>query len=126
MPYCRLHIKQNQTNQKSEVPAKEIVKIKFGLDVLAHQFTLCRQIGHRTPQPSLKMNWDKAFKVIKDSGDTGIELHSCYEAGPFGYHLHRTLEEIGVTNIIITPERLDPRWTLSKEKQRCFKRAAVS
>ncbi len=102
------------------------MKIKFGLGAPAHQITMCRQIGDRTSHPPLKMNWNKAFKFIKDSGDTGIELHSCYEAGPFGYRLHRTLEQIGFTNIVVTPERLDPRWTRSKEKQRCFKRAAVS
>ena len=165
-------MKQDAVNQKSEAPAKEIIKIKFGLDVHATQITVCRQIGDRTPQPPHKMTWEQTFKFIKDSGGPGIELHSCYEAGPFGYHLHRTLEEMGVTNIVITPERLDPRckrvktdkrdartlvmrldsytkgntaafssvrvptpeqemdrlvsrqrWSRSKEKQRCFKRA---
>ena len=37
MPYCWLHMKQDAVNQKSEAPAKEIIKIKFGLDVHANQ-----------------------------------------------------------------------------------------
>jgi hypothetical protein len=48
-------MKQDTANQKSEAPAKEIIKIKFGLDVHANQITVCRQIGDRPPQPSLKM-----------------------------------------------------------------------
>jgi hypothetical protein len=90
-------MKQDAVSQKSEAPAKEIIKIKFGLDVHANQITVCRQIGDRIPQPSLKMTWEQAFKFIKDSGGPGIELHSCYEAGSFAYHLHRALEEMGVT-----------------------------
>ena len=64
------------------------------------------------------MTWEQAFKFIKDSGGPGIELHSCYEAGPFGYHLHRTLQEMGVKNIVITPERLDPRCKRIKTDKR--------
>ena len=111
-------MKHDAVNQKSEAPAKEIIKIKFGLDVHATQITVCRQIGDRTPQPSLKMKWDQALKFIKDSGGPDIELHSCYEAGPFGYHLHRTLQEMGVKNIVITPERLDPRCKRVKTDKR--------
>jgi transposase len=111
-------MKQNAVTQKSEALAKEIIKIKFGLDVHATQITVCRQISDRTPQPSLKMTWEQAFKFIKDFGGPGIELHSCYEAGPFGYHLHRTLEEMGVTNIVVTPERLDPRCKRVKTDKR--------
>jgi transposase len=111
-------MKQDTANQKSEAPAKEIIKIKFGLDVHATQITVCRQIGDRTPQPPLKMKWDQALKFIKDSGGPDIELHSCYEAGPFGYHLHRTLQEMGVKNFVVTPERLDPRCKRVKTDKR--------
>jgi hypothetical protein len=111
-------MKQGAVNQKSEAPAKEIIKIKFGLDVHANQITVCRQIGDRTPQPSLQITWEQAFKFIKDSGGPGIEPYSFYEAGPFGCHLHRTLEEMGVTNIVVTPERLDPRCKRVKTDKR--------
>jgi hypothetical protein len=111
-------MKQDAVSQKFEAPAKEIIKIKFGLDVHANQITVCRQIGDRTPQPSLKMNSEQAFKFIKDSGGPGIELHSCYEAESFGYHLHRALEEMGVANIVVTPERVDPRCMRVKTDKR--------
>jgi hypothetical protein len=46
-------MKQSAVNQKSEAAAKEMIKIKFGLDVHATQITVCRQIGDRIPQPWL-------------------------------------------------------------------------
>jgi transposase len=64
------------------------------------------------------MKWDQALKFIKDSGGPDIELQSCYEAGPFGYHLHRTLQEMGVKNFVVTPERLDPRCKRVKTDKR--------
>ncbi len=30
-------------------------------------------------------------------------MHSCYEAGPFGYVLHRQLERLGVRNLVVRP-----------------------
>jgi len=67
-----------------------------GQDIGNTQITVCRQIGNRTPQPPLKMTHEQALKFIKDSSGFGIELHTCYEAGPFSYHLHRTLEGMGI------------------------------
>ncbi len=37
------------------------------------------------------------------------EVHTCYEAGPFGYHLHRRLEAMGVTNYVVQPQNWDDR-----------------
>ncbi len=39
------------------------------------------------------------------------EVHSCYEAGPFGYGLHRKLEAMGVRNLVVQPVCLDERHT---------------
>lgn len=103
------NMKPKPPNQKSEASAKEVILVKFGLDVHASQITVCRQIGDLAPQPPQKMTWDQAIEFIKNSGGPGRELHSCYEAGPFGYGLHRRLEKLGVKNIVVTPERLDPR-----------------
>jgi transposase len=35
------------------------------------------------------------------------EVHSCYEAGPFGYGLHRDLVSLGVHNVVIRPQNWD-------------------
>jgi transposase len=34
-------------------------------------------------------------------------VHSCYEAGPFGYGLHRELVALGVQNLVVQPVCLD-------------------
>jgi hypothetical protein len=38
-------------------------------------------------------------------------VHSCYEAGPFGYGLHRALVALGIENIVVQPVCLDERHT---------------
>ena len=37
------------------------------------------------------------------------DVFTCYEAGPFGYHLHRQLTEMGVTNYVVQPQVWDER-----------------
>jgi transposase len=38
-------------------------------------------------------------------------VHSCYEAGPFGYGLHRQLVALGIHNVVVQPVCLDERHT---------------
>jgi transposase len=35
------------------------------------------------------------------------KVYSCYEAGPFGYSLHRTLVRLGITNYVVRPRDWD-------------------
>src|SRR6185369_13845220 len=35
------------------------------------------------------------------------EVYSCYEAGPFGYGLHRGLERMGIHNVVVRPQDWD-------------------
>jgi transposase len=35
------------------------------------------------------------------------EVHSCYEAGPFGYGLHRQLIQLGIHNVVVRPQNWD-------------------
>jgi transposase len=37
------------------------------------------------------------------------EVFTCYEAGAFGYHLHRKLAAMGVTNYVVQPQDWDER-----------------
>jgi transposase len=82
-------------------------KVKLGLDVHAEQITVCRQEGDLGPQPAQKMGWERALKWIGGLVGEGCEVWSCYEAGPCGYHLHRSLEALGVSNIVVAPRRWD-------------------
>ena len=44
---------------------------------------------------------------IKTQLPLAEQVHSCYEAGPFGYGLHRTLIALGVHNLVVQPVCLD-------------------
>jgi transposase len=44
---------------------------------------------------------------VKSQQAAGWAIVSCYEAGPFGYGLHRQLSALGVTNYVIRPRNWD-------------------
>jgi transposase len=46
---------------------------------------------------------------IKSHIADGARVHSCYEAGPCGYGLHRRLTAMGVSNVVVAPQRWDER-----------------
>ena len=61
------------------------------------------------PQPAQRMSWEKALGWIAGQRAEGVQVHSCYEAGPCGYGLHRQLMAMGVDNIVVAPQRWDDR-----------------
>lgn len=83
--------------------------VKLGLDVHAAQITFCRQEGGCLPQPAQRMSWEQWLGWVRKLVASGAEVHSCYEAGPCGYGLHRTLLELGVQNLVVAPQRWDER-----------------
>lgn len=81
--------------------------VKFGLDVHAAQITVCRQIDGQVPQPAQKFGWLECVEWIKAHVEAKAVVYACYEAGPCGYGLHRTLLALGVTNHVVVPQRWD-------------------
>lgn len=98
---------QITTFDRSLAQTKEKPIVKFGLDVHADQITVCRMQGGSLPQPAQKMSPQKALNWIINHVKEGYEAHSCYEAGPCGFWLHRALTARGVTNIVVAPQRWD-------------------
>lgn len=94
-------------------PAKAEV-IFLGLDVHAEQITVCRQIDGATPQPAQQMRWAEFLAWIKKQTALSKRVCSCYEAGPFGYGLHRQLCALGVENVVVAPQDWDERGTRVK------------
>jgi transposase len=80
--------------------------IKLGMDVHARQITVCRQIGDLTPQPAQSFAKERLLGWVKQQLAAGAEVHSCYEAGVMGYTLHRELTALGVTNVVVAPQKL--------------------
>jgi transposase len=81
--------------------------IKLGIDVHADSYRVVRQIDNATPQPAQKFTPKDFLLWAKKQLDRAENVHSCYEAGPFGYSLHRALLALGVQNIVIRPQNWD-------------------
>jgi transposase len=79
----------------------------MGLDVHAAQITVCRQVGDQVPQPAQRLGWLECVAWIEAHVEAGALVHTVYEAGPCGYGLHRQLAGLGVTNLVVAPQRWD-------------------
>ena len=103
-------------NNNSEVRAEQAANkkhqtIKLGLDVHAETIVVVRILDHNTPQPAQKFSPVKFREWVKTQVGLAEAVHSCYEAGPFGYGLHRDLAQLGVKNVVVQPVCLDERHT---------------
>jgi transposase len=110
------NVMNEQTLNNSEVRAGQVAStrhrtIKLGLDVHADWIVVVRMLDQSGPQPAQKFSPAKFVEWVKSQRLLAEEVHSCYEAGPFGYGLHRTLLGLGVHNIVVQPVCLDERHT---------------
>jgi hypothetical protein len=81
------------------------------LDVHADSIVVVRLLDHAGPQPAQRFTWAKFRAWIQTQFALADAVHSCYEAGPFGYGLHRELVALGVRNVVVQPVCLDERHT---------------
>ena len=99
----------NSKNNSTTATEKAKTRCKLGLDVHAASIMVARQVEGLQPQPPQKFKVGDFVKWVKGQVEQGWEVISCYEAGPTGYWLHRKLTELGVTNYVVCPTRLDSR-----------------
>jgi transposase len=98
------------TNTHTDIETSSAAKfsqIKLGLDIHADHFLVVRQIEGATPQPAQKMTQAKFLEFAAKQLKLAEEVYSCYEAGPFGYSLHRQLSRLGVHNVVVRPQNWD-------------------
>jgi len=62
-----------------------------------------------TPQPVQKMTFEVLLCYVAKQQDVAGEAHPRYEAGASGYHRHRMLEALGVSNLVVQPQDRDER-----------------
>lgn len=99
--------------------------IKLGLDVHADSIVVVRIIDNGAPQPAQRFAPDKFLIWAKSQLNQAKTVYSCYEAGPFGYTLHRQLVELGSRNVVIQPVCLDERHTGVNDDKRDAKELAL-
>src|SRR5580658_7523398 len=94
------------TNTHDITETKNTLKakcIKLGIDVHADSYRVVRQMDHATPQPAQKFTPKEFLTWARKQLTQAEHVHSCYEAGPFGYSLHRELEALGIHNVVVRP-----------------------
>ena len=101
IPHTNTH---RVTKAKSD---QKFTQIKLGVDVHADSYRVVRQIDSATPQPAQKMTPAKFVEFAAKQRTLAREVHCCYEAGPFGYGLHRQLLALGIHNLVIRPQNWD-------------------
>ena len=62
-----------------------------------------RIIDGGTPQPPQRFGPPEFMLWVAKQITLAEKVFTCYEAGPFGYSLHRKLEKMGATNYVVRP-----------------------
>ena len=78
----------------TETNTKSYATIKLGIDAHAKWYYVARQLDGATPQPVQKMEFEGLLHFVAKQQGLAREVHTCYEAGAFGYYLHRKLVAI--------------------------------
>lgn len=86
-----------------ESSRKRAKRLKLGLDVHADHYVVVRQLDETAAQPPQRFTPEQFLVFARKQLALAEQVHSCYEAGPFGYVLHRRLTAMGVRNLVVRP-----------------------
>jgi transposase len=75
--------------------------IKLGIDVHLDRYVVVRIVDGGTPQPPQRFAAAEFLLGAARQITLAEKVFTCYEAGPFGYSLHRKLEQMGATNYVV-------------------------
>jgi transposase len=88
-------------------PATQPRLLKVSLDAHLAWHVAAYQYEGSSPKPPQRFSPAGLLAWIKKQIAQGWQVISCYEAGPFGYTLHRQLTALGATNYVIRPRNWD-------------------
>jgi transposase len=115
----------NSEVRAEQVASKAHQTLKLGLDVHAETIVVVRILDQSTPQPAQQFTPAKFLEWAKKQVALAEAVHSCYEAGPFGYGLHRQLVALGLHNVVVQPVCLDERHTGVNDDKRDARELAL-
>jgi transposase len=81
--------------------------IKLGVDAHLESYMVAIKVDESAPLRPRRLNLEQLFVLVSQIQKKCRQLYCCYEAGPFGYGLHRRLESMGVINYVIRPINWD-------------------
>jgi transposase len=88
-------------------PPVKAQALKLWIDVHADRHVVVRQLDGNTPQPAQSFTPAAFLEWVRTQFALAERVYTCYEAGPFGYGLHRELTALGATNYVIRPRDWD-------------------
>lgn len=91
--------------QAPPVPSKGLLKV--AIDTHADFDVWAAQFDGTAPKPPQKLPRHALVRWLLDRRCEGWDVVTCYEAGPFGYGLHRLLTNSGIRNMVIRPRNWD-------------------
>ena len=100
------------TQPVNNTPIKPLLKIAIDAHLAWHVIAL--QEEGSSPKPPQRFRPVDLLQWIEQKVAAGWRVVTCYEAGPFGYVLHRQLTALGVTNHVIRPRNWDDQHTRIK------------
>jgi len=81
--------------------------IKLGIDVHLDKYVVAMKIDGSAPVRPKSFTPEAFLAWVGDLQGRCSQVITCYEAGPFGYTLHRKLESLGIVNYVIRPVNWD-------------------
>lgn len=82
--------------------------IKLGVDAHLNKYVVVVKVDASAPMRARRFSSEEAFLSFAGQLQARCQqIYCCYEAGPFGYRLHRRLESKGVINYVIRPINWD-------------------
>ena len=83
--------------------------IKLAIDAHAKFYMVARQIDNAPSQPPQKFGREELLKFIAKQLGLADQVYTCYEAGCFGYGLHREIVALGASDLVVAPQNWDER-----------------
>ena len=111
MPNLTTDMTTNNTQPSPTAAAPQGVKqyrlIKLGVDVHWREYVVVRQIDGTSPQPPQRFSPEGFIAWVAKQVKLADEVHCCYEAGPFGFVLHKRLVAPGIKSYVVRPRNWD-------------------
>jgi transposase len=99
--------KQSRTQLNNHLAEVKGKTIKLGLDVHLDRYVVVRILDGGAPQPPQRFEPVEFLVWVAKQLTLAEKVFSCYEAGPFGFSLHRKLQKMGATNYVVRPRDWD-------------------
>jgi transposase len=84
--------------------------LKVAIDAHATTYVIATQIEGSAPKPPQRFDRAGLLRWVEKKLGQGFAVVTCYEAGPFGFWLHRQLVHMGVTSYVIRPRNWDDHY----------------